>query len=306
MEKEKEEEEHALSDIVFFGVRAVAESMRILRPYQTLDLGLDDVQTKENDTLVTCADYASDAAAQEFLRLLAIPIASEDTLCQQGVIESNRVLLVDSLDGTGAFAARIPTSTVIVACYNRRRSQVEVCVIGAPSMKTIWWATRDASGLFKRGMGKLGLDGFHFIASSFSVWQGFLKSRPTVFLDVSHGFEHDSHQCFTDGQIADLFAGLNRRTKVLLPGSNGLMHALVATGGEKLAGGVTTALGGPWDACGILLVLAAGGVARAFQVNAERELDEKDPLDVLSYDLVVFGNSQETVDWLVGRVKEVF
>jgi len=76
-----------------------------------------------------------------------------------------------------------------------------------------------------------------------------------------------------------------------------------------VAGSITTAIGGPWDVCGVKLVLNAGGAARAFAVFEERVettghppalvLEPRNPLDVMSYDILVCGNSCETVDSLV-------
>jgi hypothetical protein len=127
-----------------------------------------------------------------------------------------------------------------------------------------------------------------------------------VLLDVSHGFNRGVRQILTDGQLYRLLQVLNSRVKLLLPGSNGLNHSLVANGGENLMGAITTAIGGPYDIGGVLLVLNAGGKAKAFRIDENRQLIEVDPLDVLAADLLISGNTQETVDILSQQLKICF
>ena len=83
-----------------------------------------------------------------------------------------------------------------------------------------------------------------------------------------------------------------------MTGSNGLHHALVAQGNDKMAGAVTSAIGGPHDVCGVKLVLDAGGYARAFQIIESREFVEKPAEAIEDYDILVLGNNQDTVDEL--------
>ncbi len=87
-----------------------------------------------------------------------------------------------------------------------------------------------------------------------------------------------------------------------MPGSNGLHQALVANGGERLVGSITLAMGGPWDVCGVRLVLNAGGVARAFERTSAGALREQDPLDPEAYDMLITGNNKDTADFLTRAV----
>ena len=75
-------------------------------------------------------------------------------------------------------------------------------------------------------------------------------------------------------------------------------HALVANGGERVAGAITTAIGGPWDVAPVKLVLDAGGAAAAFSRPRYGEWIECDPLAIDTYDFLVTGNSLATVETL--------
>ena len=54
-------------------------------------------------------------------------------------------------------------------------------------------------------------------------------------------------------------SSLGHNYKLLIPGSNGLIQALVANGNDRVAGGITTSMGVPQGAFGVMLVLGAGG-----------------------------------------------
>lgn len=57
----------------------------------------------------------------------------------------------------------------------------------------------------------------------------------------------------------------------------------------------------------MLLVLNARGAARAFRVMGDPSmLDEVSPLDVLNFDILVYGNNQETVDKLSAHLPTLF
>ena len=98
--------------------------------------------------------------------------------------------------------------------------------------------------------------------------------------------------------------------------------ALVANGEPGVAGSIMTALGGGWDACCSLLVTRAGGGVRAFkmihdegidmnpllvmsgtrhlaEVDPLRPIDLVHPLRVPNYDIVIAGNSPQTVETLI-------
>ena len=282
---------------------AAAASMRVIRDYQLLNKSRHDITIiKEDDTYQTAVDRESAQAAINLLRGLPsyYEIKAEDGTTPENPSATN-IILMDNLDGTNAFVLDLPTSTVIIADYDKQKRRIASCLIAEPVRGRIWLATGKQVTImtqFKEDRSGTTLP------KVVKVWKGLLSRKTsTIFLDISHGFTRKERQLMTDEDVARLFGNLNTKAKILLPGSNGLMHALVASGGEGLAGGITTAMGGEWDVAGIFLVLRAGGFARAFRINENRMLTEADPLDPFAYDTVAFGNSRETVDILVDAIK---
>lgn len=279
---------HALA-----GVRA---SMEVVRRAQGMRVA--EVETKVDETIVTATDRASAEAGAKFLRTTGVPLISEDGE-QDKTIAGRYRQFYDPLDGTGAFAAGLMTSTVIWGLYDLERREVIATIVGEPISGRVWIAQR--SGPTKlRWTEELG---GRRSARLVRVEQGSFSKQSTVVIDLSHGFVRGGRQLLTDVQVGKLFSHLNTRTKILIPGSNGLMHALVANGGTGVVGSITTALGGPWDACGVLLVLRAGGCARAFRFE-DGILEERPPRAVADYDILVTGNHRRTVDALVANFRQ--
>lgn len=84
-------------------------------------------------------------------------------------------------------------------------------------------------------------------------------------------------------------------------GSNGRHLALVAGGKGGVVGSVTTAVGGPWDVAGALLVMEAGGAAVGLSKTGFGHYEECDPLRVGEYDVLIAANSMETLKYLKGE-----
>lgn len=60
---------------------------------------------------------------------------------------------------------------------------------------------------------------------------------------------------------------------------------------------MTIGVGGPWDVCGALLVMQAGGAVKAFS-RTQDGFQEVDALDVLQVDLFVCAANQQILDEL--------
>ncbi|MDP2651221.1 MAG: inositol monophosphatase family protein [bacterium] len=279
-------------------VQAVEAGMKVVRENQGGHLP-SDAEIKDDKTLVTVTDHKSEEAILNILQanFTDIQVWGEESGVSGGI--GDIVFLIDPLDGTRAFANGMATSTVIVAVYDIKKNEVIATVIGEPATGKIW----SAFGKMATWHEYLGTNR----VDPCRVWPGELSEQTTVFLDVSHGFTRKGRQILTDEQFARLFAKLNGQMKLAIPGSNGLIQALVANGGQKVVGSITTAIGGPWDVCGVKLVLNAGGAARAFSAipltTGDTGLEEKDPLDVMSYDILICGNSKRTVDDLYWILK---
>ena len=276
-------------------IEGLLAGMAIVKKYQEVPMYIRITLKPADGTLVTLVDKESGEEMYSILRTSfrdGFTFSLEDTETSRS--DARYVVLGDPLDGTGAYVNGLSTSTVIIGVYDRGEKRLVACAIGEPATGRIWY-TEDGNT-------------FRFPKSVCRVWTPTddTKGKPTVLLDVSHGFVRSGRQMLTDEQMGKLFQLLNPHVKLLLPGSNGLNHALVANGGELMAGAITTAIGGPWDICGVLLVLNAGGYAKAFRIGDNRTPVEVDPLDVLAADLLISGNTQETVDFLAQQLTACF
>jgi len=288
---------------------AVVASMKVVRQKQGGQVGA--VEVKRDKTLLTATDKESEAAGLQVLTgMLSDEIgvnAEERGKVKVGI---RGTILYDPVDGTKPFVIGALSSTVIAAFYDEVKKQVTACVVGEPVSGRVWVAEKG------NGTGKLQYD---FQRHSFEdqplkeetcfpcrVSEGSpIGSGATVFIDLSPGFTRKDARVLSNSEATKLFSLLFGKYGITMLGSNGLHHALVANGAEGVAGAITTAIGGPWDVAPVLLVLEAGGAARAFSVEQDGKLKERDPLDVFSYHFLVTGNSQATVDELSGALLSV-
>ncbi len=269
--------------------------MTVVRMYQH-EPNFGKAKVKENDTLVTFVDNESESRIVSFMDdVSGYAINAEENGSYR---TGTKQILIDPLDGTRAFTNGLVTSTVIAAALDER-NMLEACVIGEPISGRVWVAS--AQSVTTRQIYRYETDReADWIGSPTPThpWKGLLDQQATVLLDVSHGFKTKRGEIFSHDHVRGLLLDISRTAMLLMAGSNGLHQALVANGGEKMAGAITTAVGGPWDVCGALLVLRAGGAARAFTKDSD-VFHEISPLDVLRVDILVTGNSKKTVDQLV-------
>jgi len=280
-----------IENIIAQATEGVLASMSVVRRAQGKKAS--DIETKEDETIVTATDRISAAAAAQYLKVTNIPIMSEDS--EQNVCVAGYRQFFDPLDGTSVFAGGSVASTVIWSLYDVGRRQIIASIVGEPVSGRLWTASEgkptELRWFNEKGIPKEG-------GQTTVVEKCCLSRKTAILFDLSHGFTRAGRQILTDAQVGKLFSLLNTRTKINIPGSNGHIQALVANGGTGIVGSITTALGGPWDACGVLLVLQAGGHAKAFALN-NGLLEEKNPLAVEDYDCLITGNSKETVNTLV-------
>lgn len=269
-------------------IPAVHDAMEYIRAAQLFPSRVAAGVKHADGTLVTATD-------KEAERVLHARLQGIQNTCfrgEEGTASGGGgyTIMVDPLDGTRAFALRLATSTVIAALTHPERGVV-ACVIGEPSTGRIWSATEDSPTRLYPNKES---------ATPAQVWPGELDAQASVFMDVSHGFTRgpEKRQILTDDQVHRLMVGVSKTCKLFMPGSNGLHFALVANGSDRMAGQITTAVGGPWDIAGVLLVLQAGGAARGFSVT-DGKLTEQNPLHIEECDIMVSGNSVATVDRLV-------
>ncbi len=272
-----------LSEMTAAATRACRESMAKISEYQ-MDESDPSIEEKEDASLLTPADVASQEIGRGILQSLGFSYWGEEGPTK-GFIGGNRHGGIhDPLDGTGAFAIGLPTPTVIVGIYDRESKKVVACATGEPVSGRIWTASTETPTTI--------------CGKQRRVWQGNEKSA--VFLDVSHGWKSRGRQILTDAGNARLYEAINRHFKILIPGSNGLMQALVANGRERMAGSITTAVGFPGDVCGALLVKQAGGFLKAYERKDDGSLAETDPLNPLEIDALICTGNEQTLWYLAG------
>lgn len=276
---------------------AVKRGMRtIARAQQTPSR--HGTEIKDDQTIVTPVDKQVEAIIGEELRKVPnVRIWGEEGT-RFG--EGHDIIMFDPLDGTRPFAVRAATSTVIVTEITNE-GIVKYVLVGDPATGRIWTAAAnsDISTHCVLAYGREAVD------YECRVWKGPLSRQSVVFTDHSQGFkrEHGTRQILTDEQVRRLLCQIPQQATLLMLGSNGMHMALVANGSEFASGSITTAVGGPWDIAGVLLVLRAGGTAQGIRVTPDRRFVMVDPLHVTEIDIMVTGNSQATVSALVTMVE---
>lgn len=293
--------------IVHAMISALEASMNSVKfSYQDVSNATHFKVVKPDSTLLALADIASERAGLNWLSDIAVhaeesgklPLAKGSILAGGG----KYTVLFDPLDGTRPFVCGAPTSTVIIGLYDNTIKQVVGCFVGIPANQYFWQAMEGSKNL-KAGTSFCFahflplVDGYHQFPRH--VWKGSLNPKSTVYLDLYPGFTRVGCKTLSVEEQSKLFNGIHGKVSaVSMMGSNGLHHALVANGGEGVAGAITTALGGPWDVAPVALVLASGGAARAFSRGDDGVWVDRDPRDVYSYDFLVTGNSLYTVETL--------
>ncbi len=285
-----------ISKIVKTMERTVLASCEVIRPFAMGLRSLGDVSVKADETLLTAVDKMSEDVGKVILRdaFPDIPFIGEEG--GQSGANARYEFWYDPLDGTAPFVIGTPTSTVICALYDNIECVLKAVVIAEPAYQRVWSAIRGQGSYFRVA---------DIPKQKRVVWPGDLGRGTGVFCDFTQGFKRDKgvRQIFSDHQALVLTTQLAANTRLLLLGSNGAHQAYVADGRDKVAGGITTAMGGPWDAAGALLVMEAGGAAKAFSMD-KSILSERNPLNPKSYDILVYGNSPQTTETLTDYLKQ--
>lgn len=296
------------------GTKAVLASMGVILPFIKGVKDYGDIEVKEHDqTLVTAVDRMSEDAASEILikAFPNVPIIREEGGISSVNPDATWIKWFDGLDGTNIFTLGGATPTVILSAYDLVKKQLVGCIVGEPSTGRVWSAT-SGSGCDMDAYNYLWDDGRYsslpLTRKKCQAWDGEVE-KGTVMIDISHGFTRgkgeNKRQLMTEDNMDKFLRNVRSRTKVLLLGSNGINHALVANGNKGMAGCISTAMGGPWDTP-TLLSAEAGGFGRAFRVTSDRKLEEADFLDPEAYDMVIVSGSKRTLDFLSACLTKSF
>lgn len=243
-------------------------------------------EVKSDTTLLTIADKESQRLVREALKKQFPNLAfwGEEGSIKGFIGDGRYGAIVDPLDGTNAFVVGLTTSTIIIGIYDREEHKSIACAVGEPITRRIWAsAPGEPTRIYRNGN----------IADCHAHVCDIKAS--TVFVDVSHGFKSHKYRVLTDmGNIA-LHRGLCALgARMFIPGSNGLMQALVANGNERVYGSITTAIGFPGDVCGELLVRQAGGYAIGLKIDDDGSWKECDSSDPVELDALVCAGSEKS------------
>jgi len=270
-------------------IAVLNKAMTYLRDMQLRrkDLGIEE---KSDATLLTIADKESQRMIHEQIKRQFPDVAfwgEEEGI--KGFIGQGRYgAIVDPLDGTNAFVVGLATSTIIIGIYDRNEQRSIACAIGEPITGRIWFADNNCPTT-------LYCDGEQ---SFCKTWNGYINNA-TVFVDVAHGFKSHGRQVLTAKGNVSLHNELCiLGAKMLIPGSNGLMQAIVANGCERVYGSITTAIGFPGDVCGELLVRRANGHTIGVVVREDGSLERKDSSDPVALDALICAGSKEGAEKL--------
>lgn len=270
-----------MNEIITAMRNAVKASMVVVQQAQNRQAQVQlGIEQKSDGTIVTNVDKTSETAALGCLDGILVQ-AEEGGVVRglMGVHNSRYAVRLDPLDGTAPFTNGASTSTVIAALFDQEEEKVVGVIVGEPATGRIW-------------------ETFPNQLIKTRVWIGEMGPKTVVYTDFYPNFSRKGCRTLDNCEQGDLFARLFGNAMVNMMGSNGLHHALVANGGQNVTGAITTAIGGPWDVAPVKLVLDAGGAARAFSRPESGEWIERDPLAIDTYDFLVTGNSQVTVDKL--------
>ena len=247
------------------------------------------VSLKRGDgTLVTSTDLKSQEQMVKFLHGIPyVAVCAEES--EDGLPVSPYVAFVDPLDGTGAYANGLMTSTVIAGLYESETKRLKACAIGEAATRRVWSADSERQTRFTFYSPSAHFEQIiHYCGDAWTDRKRDLGPKDYIFLDVTHAFKTG----LGVEQMKKLLGSLvDNGIKFHVPGSNGLIHALVANGASSAAGSISTAKGGPWDFCGALLVKQAGGFVRGFK-KTENQLIEHDGLDPVGCDFLITANSE--------------
>ena len=279
-------------------VEALIMSMGVVAQAQgETSLGIDQKnEAKLDGTNVTVTDGKSEEAA--IVCLGGLPVFAEE----RGLVNNPHPryeILIDPLDGTRPFLNGAPTSTVIMALYDKVDKQVVGCFVGEPVSGRVW---HYMPGMDSTRVGYVAFNGEELAIMSqvpVSVFTGDLGPKITVYSDFYPGFTKKGSHSFSNEEQAKLFEMIfGKVSAISMLGSNAIHHALVAMGNKHdVAGAITTCLGGAWDVAPVILVEKAGGAVRGF-TRVDGVWEEQSPLDIKAHHFTISGNSRKTVDTL--------
>jgi fructose-1,6-bisphosphatase/inositol monophosphatase family enzyme len=291
-------------------VGCLPHAMEEFRAFQSGIKTITDVEVKDGDhSLFTVVDKLMQDMVLQRLASMFPEVAAFAEEGGENAGSGEYYMYFDPVDGTRELTTQTALSVMIVGLMDRANEGLVSphdtlvgAVIAEPSTGRIWAAT-EGGGCHKFAVDRYGNA---MPLGPCDVWEGPISRQTSVFFDSSQGGTNvrdpaHPYQLLTDAQNAELYALLNPQTHVRVLGPNGQIEALVANGARGVGGSMSLHLGWPWDACGVLLVLEAGGAARAFSIVNDGLVD-CNPLEVNSYDFLICANNKANADHLADEL----
>jgi fructose-1,6-bisphosphatase/inositol monophosphatase family enzyme len=234
---------------------------------------LSDYLTKGDKTAVTIVDKESQARALPIIErdLGSYRLNAEEADDDSGDLDSSTVIYFDPLDGTAGFLIGGPTPTVILGAYDSTKKQILAAATMEPTTGRFWYSAKDKGAkLSVWDYSKERWDSEE--GQPLKVNSQDIADNGIVLVDISHPFSRlgGTREILTQKgrrQLANLIEDTGNVE--MSSCTNGGHYALVASGGPKLAGNITTAIGGPFDIIGLIHVIEAGGVGDCLRIKGE-------------------------------------
>lgn len=277
------------------GLEAFEQACAFVQPYQT---GIEQIPVSEVKLDRSLFSWLDEHVEDILTRLFQASMPGHPLQREEGGTVSgfeNELILADPVDGSRPMQSGATGSTLILGLYDRLRRRLIASLTGEFSTGRAWIA-REGEDMLLSSVAAPGVR----VVRPCQVWHGQMSRSTTVLIDNFAGFPG----ALTDEGARHLFGNLQTKTAIQNYGSNGLHHALVAGGGDRVVGAITTSVGGAHDLSTLLAVKEAGGLVSTFEVTTDRHLVGCDPLDALASKLAVVANNQNALDALVSALHE--
>lgn len=294
-------------DLVRKAERVLPDALRLAVPILrgALEVGQGDQVKKDDDTIAT--DIDTQAERTVIARIednLDIPVVGEEGGRVGNYDGTERVVLVDPQDGTVSGRMRSTTATAGAALYNPRAKKFETGSVIDPFGGRLWY-TEDGNA-FRREVDVY--SGESGRATAVTVSTQSRENGGEILMDIMRGFTRrdaftgEKREVMKNIEKWKFLEDLHELAGNVGTASSNLHHqALVADGGAAI-GSITSALGGPWDMNGLLLVQNAGGEVKLLRREAEGFEEIEDPMEA---DMAIAANSKDTMNRIMGAVARV-
>lgn len=222
---------------------------------ETLDFYKEkiSVETKDDDSPLTKADLASEKILLDELGRFDIPILSEESEDDKARLSSDRVIIIDPLDGTSDFIQKTDDYSIMIGVVEK--GSPVMGVVYHPVSETVYFAS-EGDGAYKRQAQK---DTPLSVSSIDSLQEMTILLSRNHLLDAEQQFMKESH--------------VDKQKKM---GSAGLKMSTIAEGKAEIYINSSDRTC-EWDTCaGNIIVTEAGGMVTDLK-NELIEFNKKDP-----------------------------